>query len=242
MKLQDSLSSRRTSVPHILTLVFAAALSWQIALANAAEGDPRRGAKAFRNCIACHSMSADEHLTGPSLHGVFGRKAGTAPGFRRYSPALESSGVVWNAETLDAWITDPARLLPNNWMAYAGMKDAGARADLIAFLRTGGADAKAADKEAPKSQAKPRNPDLKKAPPESVVKNIGYCPDAYTIRTEKGPEVVIWEFNLRLKTDSSPRGPFKGKPVLLRAGMQGDRASVIFSDPAEISAFIRKSC
>ena len=74
------------------------------------------------------------------------------------------------------------------------------------------------------------------------MKSIGYCPDAYTIRTATGREVVIWEFNLRLKTDSSARGPFKGRPVLLRAGMQGDRASVIFSEPAEISAFVRKAC
>jgi cytochrome c len=242
MNEPDSLPDRRTSTSHVSAISLAAVLAWQTAFAHAVEGDPTRGSKVFRNCIACHSMTADEHLTGPSLHGVFRRKAGTAPGFRRYSPALKSSGVVWNAETLDAWIADPARLVPNNWMAFAGLKDAQVRADLITFLRTSAADAGLANKEGTKSQARTRTPDLKKAPPESIVKSIRYCADGYTIGTASGREVVIWEFNLRLKTDSSPRGPLKGQPVLLRAGMQGDRASVIFSDPAEISGFIRASC
>ncbi|HUF21177.1 MAG TPA: c-type cytochrome [Burkholderiales bacterium] len=225
-----------------MPLALAVVLLSESTIGNAAESDPRRGSKEFRNCIACHSMSAGEHLTGPSLHDVFGRKAGTAPGFRRYSPALKSSGVVWNTETLDAWLADPERLVPNSWMAFAGLKDAQARVDLIAFLRTSATDGQAADKEGTKSQARPRTPDLKKAPPESIVKSIRYCADAYTVGTASGREMVIWEFNLRLKTDSSARGPMKGQPVLLRAGMQGDRTSVIFSDPAEISAFIRTSC
>ena len=242
MNLPDKPLSRRTDAWHVLTIVLAAVFLSQSAFAEGAEGDAARGGKQFRTCIACHSMSAGEHLTGPSLHGIFGRNAGTAPGFRRYSPALKSSGAVWDAETLDAWIADPARLVPNNWMAFAGLKDAQARADLITFLRTSAADAQAADKERAKSQTRPRLPDLKTAPPESIVKSIHYCADAYTIGTASGREVVVWEFNLRLKTDASARGPLKGQPVLLRAGMQGDRLSVIFSDPAEISAFIRKSC
>lgn len=241
MNLRNDLSSRRPRASRLLAFPVAVALSCHIAFTAAAEGDPQRGSKEFRNCIACHSMSAGEHLTGPSLHGVFGRKAATVAGFNRYSPALKSSGLVWNTETLDAWLADPARLVPKNSMAFAGIEEARARADLIAFLRTGGA-ADTADDKAPKSQARPRTPDLKKAPSESIVKSIDYCPDAYTVRTASGREVVFWEFNLRLKTDSSPRGPLKGQPVLLRAGMQGDRASVIFSEPAEISAFIRKSC
>lgn len=57
-----------------------------------------------------------------------------------------------------------------------------------------------------------------------------------------GEEFAIREFNLRIKTDSSPNGPLKEQPVRVSAGMQGDRASVAFPDPAEISAFIRLSC
>ena len=74
-------------------------------------------------------------MLGPSLAGVWGRKAGTAPGFTRYSEALKTSGVTWNAETLDAWLINPARFIPNNRMTFPGIDDATARADLIAYLR-----------------------------------------------------------------------------------------------------------
>jgi len=52
----------------------------------------------------------------------------------------------------------------------------------------------------------------------------------------------VWEFNLRLKTDASALGPPPGKPVIVGAGMQGDRASIVFSSPDEISSFIKESC
>jgi cytochrome c len=53
---------------------------------------------------------------------------------------------------------------------------------------------------------------------------------------------VFWERNLRLKTDGSGDGPEKGAPALVGAGMMGDRADVIFADPAEISALIMPKC
>lgn len=95
--------------------------------------DPARGRKHFQACIACHSVRPGEHPTGPGLHGIFGKKAGAATGFQRYSPALKTSDVVWNAETLNAWLADPARHLQNNWMAFPGVKDPAARADLVVF-------------------------------------------------------------------------------------------------------------
>ncbi len=51
-----------------------------------------------------------------------------------------------------------------------------------------------------------------------------------------------WEFNLRLKTDSSERGPAIGQPVLVGAGMMGDRAQVVFSHPRELPAFVTARC
>ena len=70
---------------------------------------------------------------------------------------------------------------------------------------------------------------------------IEYCEDIYTIKTAAGTVDKVWEFNLRLKTDSSKDGPLPGKPVVVGAGMQGDRVSVIFAAPGEISGFI-KAC
>lgn len=210
--------------------------------AQAAEGNAARGSQHFKACIACHSLAPSDHLTGPSLHGLIGRKAGAAPGFQRYSPALRSSNAVWTAETLNAWLADPARFIPNNWMTFRGIGDAQARADLIAFLGTAEAKGQLGDSAPPAPGVSAHRPNLKNVKPEGLVRSVQYCGDAYRIRTASGREFVIWEFNLRLKTDSSPNGPPKGQPVLLGAGMQGDRASLIFNDPAEISAFIRRNC
>jgi len=74
------------------------------------------------------------------------------------------------------------------------------------------------------------------------VRSITYCGDTYTVATADGATHEIWDFNLRFKTDASARGPEPGKPVLLGAGMRGDRAFVVFTSPAEISGFIRQSC
>src|SRR5687768_6022017 len=74
-----------------------------------AAGNPATGAKVFQQCVACHSVKPGEHLTGPSLADIWGRKAGTATGFRRYSDALERSGMVWDGKTLDRWLANPAQ-------------------------------------------------------------------------------------------------------------------------------------
>lgn len=64
---------------------------------------------------------------------AWGRKAGTLPSFDRYSHALKSSGIVWNDNTLDRWITDSQHMVPDNAMPFEGIKDSGARADLLAM-------------------------------------------------------------------------------------------------------------
>ncbi len=84
--------------------------------------------------------------------------------------------------------------------------------------------------------------DLKKAPSQAQVASISYCRDTYTVQTMAGATYKFWEFNLRLKTDSGNYGPHAGKPVIVGAGMQGDRASVVFATPGEISSFIKQAC
>jgi cytochrome c2 len=98
-----------------------------------ADGDPARGEQRFVDCAACHAPQPGIANVGPSLQGVFGRKAGTLADFR-YSPALKRSGITWTPETLDIFLADPQKTVPNNRMPYAGMPDAADRADLIAFL------------------------------------------------------------------------------------------------------------
>jgi cytochrome c2 len=98
-----------------------------------ADGDPARGEVRFQECAACHKLDAGVNGLGPSLHGIFERKAGELADFR-YSPALKRSGIVWSPQTLEAYLTDPQALVPGNRMPYAGMADPRDRADLIAYL------------------------------------------------------------------------------------------------------------
>ncbi|MHA7871812.1 MAG: c-type cytochrome [Hyphococcus sp.] len=99
-----------------------------------------RGRRAFSACAACHAVRPGAVArVGPNLYGVYGRAAGAADGFA-YSSALMSSGIVWNNETLDAFIEDPDALIPGNRMSYFGEPDADTRADLIAYLRSLSAD------------------------------------------------------------------------------------------------------
>jgi len=98
-----------------------------------AEGDAARGEQRFAECAPCHALERDVESIGPSLYGLFGRKAGTSPDFR-YSPAFRRSGVAWDARSLDRYLADPQRFIPGNRMPFAGIADATARADLIAYL------------------------------------------------------------------------------------------------------------
>jgi cytochrome c len=209
-----------------------------------AEGDVQEGAKAYRACATCHSLAPGRHMTGPSLAGMWERKAGTAEGFSRYSDALKSAAVIWNAETLDPWLADPRAFIPNNRMTFPGIRDAKARADLIAYLQqaSSGQAGMPEDEGGMMGMMSGDVPSLKQLEPNQQVTAIRYCGDTYNVTTANGETVPFWERNLRFKTDSSADGPEKGKPALLPAGMMGDRASVIFAEPSEISASIESKC
>ena len=117
---------------HVVVLIAAATLA--AAGMARADGDAARGENKFEECAACHKIAPGEDNVGPSLHGVFGRKAGTLADFR-YSPALKRSGITWTPQTLDTFLADPQKVVPANRMPYAGLADASDRADLIAYLQ-----------------------------------------------------------------------------------------------------------
>jgi cytochrome c len=92
------------------------------------------GARIFRRCQSCHTVDeGGRNMVGPNLHGVFGREAGHKEDFR-YSPAMAESGIVWSAETLDGYLTNPREYIPRNRMSFAGLRDEEDRNDLIAWL------------------------------------------------------------------------------------------------------------
>jgi cytochrome c len=218
-----------------------------------ADGDPLEGARLFRACLACHSVKPGRHMTGPSLAEIWEQKAGSIEGFPRYSDALKKADITWNEQTLDAWLKNPREFAPGNRMVFRGIADATKRQDLIAYLRQLSQIGSAATAEQPGASAgreRPmggmnREPEplrLRELGPNSQIASITYCGDTYTVKVRSGETHPFWEFNVRFKTDGSGNGPESGKPVLIPAGMKGDRVSVVFAAPIEISTFIKPSC
>lgn len=100
-----------------------------------AAGDAKKGADVFaEECGDCHSTIAGKNKKGPSLNGVFGRKAGSVADFSGYSEAMKQSGITWSSDKVDAYITQPKKIVAGGKMKYDGLGDAAARADVIAYL------------------------------------------------------------------------------------------------------------
>jgi cytochrome c len=157
--------------------------------ADSATGYPEKGAQVFRACAACHTLVPGEHRTGPSLAGIWGRKADTAFSFSRYSPALRSAGVIWDAQRLDGWLADPKRFIPGNRMTFPGLPDEQARADLIAWLEQASAQgSKAAQGQPPGGvMGGGEMADLRRdVGPSKRVTSLRYCGDTYTVDVESG--------------------------------------------------------
>ena len=105
-----------------------------------AGGDAEKGMQVFNSqCRACHSLEADKNGVGPTLHGVFGRKAGSLPGYN-YSAAIKKSDVMWNDDTLKQFLSDPHMFIPGDKMAFAGIKNQSQLDDLIAYLKEASRD------------------------------------------------------------------------------------------------------
>ena len=97
--------------------------------------DIDNGKAKFAMCRSCHTIvEGGANLTGPNLHGVFGRKAGALENYK-YSDAVKNAGFVWDAEHLDKWLAEPRTFLPGTKMTFAGLKAEKDRIDLIAFLK-----------------------------------------------------------------------------------------------------------
>jgi cytochrome c len=98
----------------------------------------RAGEAVYARCLGCHALAYDR--TGPRHCGLFGRRAGSVPGFQ-YSEAMKASDIVWTARTLDRFLANPGRTVPGTTMGYAGIADPRERAALIAYLKNANAGA-----------------------------------------------------------------------------------------------------
>ncbi|GHF26227.1 cytochrome c [Kordiimonas sediminis] len=130
-----------------LTFVIAAALSMSAiaptafadddptSTALSSKGDAAKGKRVFNRCKACHILAASgPKKLGPSLGGIFGRKAGSLDGYK-YSKALAEADFVWTEEKLDQWLAQPKTFLPGNKMTFMGLRKEDQRQDLMAYLR-----------------------------------------------------------------------------------------------------------
>ena len=96
--------------------------------AEAADAPPA----AFARCRVCHSIEQGRQAAGPSLFGIFGRKAASQKGYL-YSPALQQSGIVWDRASLDEWLKAPIQLVPGTRMVM-GESDPEQRRAIIDYL------------------------------------------------------------------------------------------------------------
>ena len=101
----------------------------------ACAADAAAGKSLFARCQMCHTLDPNgPTMLGPNLHGLFGRKAGSLPGFN-YSAAMKESGVVWDDGTLAKYLRDPKHFIPGNHMAFPGLTSDAELADLLAYLK-----------------------------------------------------------------------------------------------------------
>lgn len=116
----------------------AAALVVVMTAGIAEAGDAGKGEKVYKKkCKACHTVDAGgKHTVGPNLHGISGATAGQIAGFTKYSEAMKGSGITWDAGNLDAYLEKPKKFMPGTKMAFPGLKKAGDRTNVIAYLET----------------------------------------------------------------------------------------------------------
>jgi nitrite reductase (NO-forming) len=148
-------------------------------------GDAAAGRLVFRKCQACHSMEPGKTILGPSLAGIVGRRAGSEPGYS-YSPAMKEANIVWDAKSLDAYLSDPQKFVPGNKMPFPGLKTDNDRADVIAFFAGSGTQAPASAAAAAPSTAVPQQPAAAaNQPPQGTPSaDSGYLLDVkYTLRS-----------------------------------------------------------
>ena len=184
-------------------------------------GDVATGKLVFRKCQACHSLEPSKNGLGPSLAGLIGKKASSVPNYN-YSPAMKGSNLTWDVGTLDAYLSDPQKLVPGNKMPFPGLKTENERNAVIAFLAstsTPGVTASPTIAQAPAPAASP--------PTSSTQPASSYIPGLrYTLRTgiAEGRMVFI-----------GVGGAIDGQvnPVLSAAEGQGVQITLINGEGAE---------
>jgi len=120
-------------IVRVSTLLVSTSLALGVLPTHAQE----KGQQVFAACAACHA--ADKNGIGPKLGGIIGRTSGSVEGFR-YSRAMKNAKIVWDAKILDAYLSEPQKVVPGNVMPFSGIADAQQRTDIVSYLGTLKAD------------------------------------------------------------------------------------------------------
>lgn len=116
-------------LPALLTFAPSAHAQFTPPVAEAPDG-----ATLFRRqCATCHSLTPGEVRQGPNLAGVYGRRAGTLPGYA-YSPGFKEADWVWDNAHLDPYLTNPQAVIKGGVMGYR-QANADTRHAIIAYLK-----------------------------------------------------------------------------------------------------------
>ncbi|MBK8211029.1 MAG: cytochrome c family protein [Rhodospirillales bacterium] len=117
------------------TVVLGLGLLTAVAFVPQVRGaDIALGEQVFKKCERCHTVDAGgAQAEGPNLHGIFGRKAGTAPGWQ-FSDAMKASNVVWNRQNMDEYLAKPKEFMPDGTMNFPGLRKPEERQAVIDYL------------------------------------------------------------------------------------------------------------
>lgn len=121
----------------LMSILAATAIMSVVSIGYANAADVKKGKRVFNKCKACHTLVENKHRIGPSLHGIFGRTAGTTPKYK-YSKAMKKAGengIVWTEKTLTEYLVKPRTYIKGTKMAFAGIKKKSDMENLMAFLK-----------------------------------------------------------------------------------------------------------
>ena len=123
--------NRPRPLTFILTALLVAPLL--MPLDAFAAGDAAKGKRVFNKCKACHVFEEGKNRVGPTLHKIIGRTAGSLDGFK-YSKAMKESGIVWDEQTIAAYLADPKGYIKGNRMSFAGLRKQKDIDNVIAYI------------------------------------------------------------------------------------------------------------
>lgn len=118
-----------------LPFIFMTAFLATLGTSAFAEGDATKGKRVFNKCRSCHVLEPDgPKRIGPNLHGIMGRKAASAGGFK-YSKAFQKLDLVWDDTNLTTYLKSPRKFVPGTSMSFAGLRRDQEIADVLAYIK-----------------------------------------------------------------------------------------------------------